>query len=66
MRYVKSHTNFVFVETGMDATKLANRMLEHNVRVGRPFPPLHNWCRVSTGTEDDMAKWAEAMRKVFA
>ncbi len=65
MRYVKSHTNFVFVETGMDATTLANQMLEHKVRVGRPFPPLNNWCRVSTGTEDDMSRWAEAMRKVF-
>ena len=66
MRYVKSHTNFVFVETGMDAAELVDRMLEHNVRVGRPFPPLNKWCRVSTGTADDMDKWADAMRKVFA
>lgn len=66
MRYVKSHTNFVFIETGMDAAELIDRMLEHNVRVGRPFPPLNKWCRVSTGTKEDMARWAEAMRKVFA
>ena len=65
MRYVKSHANFVFIETGMDASVLADRMLEHQVRVGRPFPPLNKWCRVSTGTEDDMAIWAEGMRKVF-
>ncbi len=66
MRYVKSHTNFVFVETGMDAATLADRMLEHKVRVGRPFPPLNKWCRISTGTEEDMSQWAEAMRKIFA
>ena len=65
MRHVKSHTNFVFVETGMDAAVLVDKMLEHKVRVGRPFPPLSQWCRVSTGTEDDMAQWADAMRKVF-
>lgn len=66
MRTIKSHTNFVFVETGMDEAKLVDKMLAHNVRVGRPFPPLNNWCRVSTGTMEDMDKWGEAMRKVFA
>ncbi|MDF1699050.1 MAG: histidinol-phosphate transaminase [Saprospiraceae bacterium] len=65
MRYVPSHTNFVFIETGMDAAELVDKMLEHKVRVGRPFPPLTKWCRVSTGTEEDMNKWADAMRKVF-
>ena len=66
MRTIPSNTNFVFVETGMDAAKLGEQMLKHNVRVGRPFPPLNNWCRVSTGTMDDMGKWEEAMREVFA
>ncbi len=66
MRAIKSHTNFVFVETGMDEAQLVDKMLVHNVRVGRPFPPLNNWCRVSTGTMEDMDKWGEAMRKVFA
>jgi histidinol-phosphate aminotransferase len=65
MRYVKSHTNFVFVETGMDASILADRMLEHKVRVGRPFPPMNTWCRISTGTAEDMEQWANAMRRVF-
>jgi histidinol-phosphate aminotransferase len=66
MRAIKSHTNFVFVETGMDSAKLVDKMMVHNVRVGRPFPPLNNWCRVSTGTKEDMDIWGQAMRKVFA
>jgi len=66
LRYVKSHTNFVFIETGIDASILAEKMMKHRVKVGRPFAPLTNWCRVSTGTDDDMSQWADAMRSVFA
>lgn len=65
MRYVKSHTNFVFVQTGEDASTLAQKMLTHGVKVGRPFPPLTDWCRVSTGTNEDMLAWEGAMKKVF-
>jgi len=66
MRYVKSHTNFVFVQTGKDSAELLTEMLSHGVRVGRPFPPLHDWCRVSTGTTEDMQAWENAMKKIFA
>jgi len=65
MRTIKSHTNFVFVHTGMDEADLVEKMLTHNVRVGRPFAPLNDWCRVSTGTMEDMDKWGQAMRKIF-
>lgn len=66
MRHVKSHTNFVFVQTGRESSELAKEMLTHGVRVGRPFPPLTDWCRVSTGTKEDMIAWEGAMKKVFA
>ena len=66
MRYIKSHTNFVFVQTGRDATQLVKDMMVHGVRVGRPFAPLTDWCRVSTGTMDDMIAWEGAMKKEFA
>ena len=65
MRYVKSHTNFVFVQTGKDSASLVKEMLTHGVRVGRPFAPLNDWCRVSTGKPEDMDAWEIAMKKVF-
>lgn len=66
IRYVKSHTNFVFVQTGMHVKKLNELMLAEGIKVGRPFEPLTDWCRISTGTEDDMAAWESAMHKIFA
>jgi len=65
MEYVKSHTNFVFVKTGMHVHKLNKLMLAEGIKVGRPFEPLTDWCRISTGTDDDMAAWETAMRKIF-
>ena len=64
--YIKSHTNFVFFETGRPIEGLIKDMLEHNVRVGRPFPPLTDWCRISTGTMAQTEAFATAIKKVMA
>ncbi|MEM0992596.1 MAG: histidinol-phosphate transaminase [Bacteroidota bacterium] len=66
LEYVPSHTNFVFYKTGRDIRTYAAQMKDQNVLVGRPFPPLNEWCRVSTSTMEDMVVWEKAMRKVFA
>jgi len=66
MSYVKSHANFVFVKTGMHIAKLNERMNAEGVKIGRPFEPLTDWCRISTGTASDMAAWEKAMHRVFA
>ena len=65
MPYIPSHTNFVFVKTGIDVAEVAERMKKHNIWVGRPFEPLRNWCRISTGTDRDMELWGDAMKKEF-
>ncbi|GJM35449.1 MAG: histidinol-phosphate aminotransferase [Saprospiraceae bacterium] len=65
LQYVPSHTNFVFFKTGRDISELNQQMLAEGVRVGRPFPPLTDWCRVSTGRMEDMKLFAKALRKVL-
>jgi histidinol-phosphate aminotransferase len=65
MKYVRSHTNFVFFKTGREIGHVIRDMEAQGVRVGRPFPPLTDWCRVSTGTTEDMEAWHKAMSKVF-
>lgn len=65
LRYVKSHTNFVFHQIKKDVSVFAQDMLAQGVKVGRPFPPLTDWCRISTGNEEDMKIWEQAMRKVI-
>lgn len=66
MRYIPSSTNFVFINTGVNINELLPKMMDQGVMVGRPFPPLMDWCRVSTGTLEEMDQWGQAMRKIFA
>ena len=65
LEYKRSHTNFVFFKTGMDIKRFIKGMGLNKVKVGRPFPPLNEWCRVSTGTMEDMHKFGEALLKVI-
>ncbi len=66
LEYVKSHTNFVFFKTGRDIRELNAQMRKQGISVGRPFPPFMDWCRISTGTMDEMKLFTETLRKVLA
>ena len=66
LRYVKSSTNFVFHQIKQDISTYAKQMLDQGVKVGRPFPPLTDWCRISTGNDADMEAWKKAMYEVYA
>jgi histidinol-phosphate aminotransferase len=66
LRYVPSHTNFVFFHAKRPVNDVINDMVAQGIRVGRPFPPLTDWCRVSTGRMEDMEKLRAGMQKVFS
>lgn len=63
--YLPSHANFVFFQSGKDAAELAKTMAEKGFIVGRPFPPLNDWCRISTGTIEEIALYNKAIKKVL-
>lgn len=63
--YVRSHANFVFFKSGRDISGLMGAMKKENVMIGRPFPPLTDWCRISTGTIEDTEIFCEALMKVL-
>ena len=42
----RSSTNFVFFESKMHIDELSKKMLDKGVRIGRPFPPFYDWCRI--------------------
>jgi histidinol-phosphate aminotransferase len=65
-RYVKSNANFTFVYTGQDVTKVNEEFRKHGIMVGRPFPPLTDWLRVSMAKPDEMKYFAQVYRKLFA
>ena len=66
LEYIPSHTNFVFFKTGRPIQELMEEMLKENVLVGRPFPPMLDWCRISTGTMQEMELFGNALKKVMA
>lgn len=65
LRYLPSHTNFVFFESGRDIRELNRQFLEKGVKVGRPFPPLTEWCRISTGRMEDVERFGQALRQLM-
>ncbi|NND33070.1 MAG: histidinol-phosphate aminotransferase family protein [Saprospiraceae bacterium] len=65
LKYVPSHTNFVFFHTGKPIRELIDKMSAKDVNIGRPFPPLTDWCRISTGRMEDLEKFAFALKQVL-
>lgn len=63
--YVRSHANFVFFKTGRNITDVMRDMRTEGVEVGRPFPPLTEWCRVSTGKMEDLEVLKKGLLKSF-
>lgn len=66
LHYVPSHTNFVFFHAKRPIETVIAAMKKQGVKIGRPFPPLEDWCRISTGTMDQMKILRQGMEKVFA
>ena len=64
--YVKSHTNFVFFKTGRNIKELIPAMEQEGVVIGRPFPPLYDWARISTGTMQEMELFGKALNNVLS
>jgi histidinol-phosphate aminotransferase len=63
--YLESHANFVFFQSGRDVAELGKTMAQKGFIVGRPFPPLNDWCRVSTGTIEEVQLYNQAIKEVL-
>ena len=66
LEYIRSHTNFVFFKTGRPIEGLIEEMEQENVLIGRPFPPMLDWCRISTGTLEEVDLFTNALKKVMS
>ncbi len=66
LRYVPSHGNFVFFHSGREISQLIGHMKKEDVLIGRPFPPLLEWCRISTGTLEDTARFCRGLKTVMS
>lgn len=62
----ESQTNFIFVNIDRPAKQLRDGCREHNVRVGRDFPPMEKThARISIGTMEEMQRATEVFAEVL-
>ena len=66
LKYVESSTNFVFFESKKHIDALSKQMIDKGVSVGRPFPPFYDWCRISTGTSQEVDRFINAMLELYS
>ncbi len=62
LEYLPSHTNFFMHRISGDLRTYIGRMRERGIQVGRQFPPMLSYNRLSIGLPDEMEIWAEALR----
>jgi histidinol-phosphate aminotransferase len=62
LRYARPQTNFVFFDTGAPLEQFSQFMKARNILVGRLFAPYSNWCRITIGTEPEVAAFIQGLR----
>jgi histidinol-phosphate aminotransferase len=60
--FAEPQGNFIFFDTGMPLQQFSARMRARNILVGRYFPPFDHWCRITIGTEPEVAAFLTALR----
>ena len=63
-RIIPTEANFVMVEVGGDVAELISSFAERKILVGRKFPSLPTWLRVSVGTPEETAAFLKALREL--
>lgn len=62
LEYLPTHTNFLMHRIGGELRTYIDRMGEAGIRVGRPFPPMLEYNRLSFGLPEEMERFAETLR----
>ncbi|MFZ0634496.1 MAG: histidinol-phosphate transaminase [Candidatus Acidiferrales bacterium] len=62
---ISSQGNFMMVAMGRDVRPVIEEFRKRNVAVGRQFPSMGQWLRVSIGTSDDMNAFFAAFREIY-
>ncbi|MEK7799156.1 MAG: histidinol-phosphate transaminase [Acidobacteriota bacterium] len=62
--FIPSQANFVMIDIGADVEPVIAALRARDILVGRKFPSLPNWLRVSIGTPEEMRTFLAGLRAV--
>lgn len=65
-KYIPSQANFLMIDMRRPVTPLIAALREKRVQVGRPFPSLPNYMRVTIGKRDEMETFVSTLVTVSA
>ena len=63
-RFIPSETNFVMIHLGRDVGPVIGEFRGRRILVGRKFPSLSDWMRVSIGKPEEMAAFHRALKEI--
>ena len=63
LKTLPTNTNFLMHRINGELQSYIGRMREAGIRVGRPFPPMLEWNRLSFGLPEEQGRWAETIRE---
>ena len=59
-----SNTNFFMMHTVRPSSEFRSAFRERGVAVGRDFPPMLDWLRVSVGFEEENERFMQALKEI--
>jgi histidinol-phosphate aminotransferase len=63
--FIPSVTNFFLVDTRRPGQSVMDLMSDHNVFIGRVWPILPTWVRITVGTKEEMLKFRAAFKQAM-
>ncbi len=63
--YIPSEANCFMVDVKRPGQEVRDAMAKENVMIGRIWPIMPTWVRITVGTQDEMAKFQSAFQKVM-
>ena len=62
--FVPSQANFVMIDMDTDVRPIIDQFAGRNILVGRRFPSMNNFLRITIGTQQEMETFVTALREI--
>ena len=62
--FIPSQANFVMIDMGTDVRSIIDQFAARNILVGRRFPSMRNYLRVTIGTQPETETFVATLREI--